>query len=298
MISILIPVFNTNAYSLIQELSFQLNLMEIEGEILVYDDFSDLSFKVKNKSIVALKNVFYKELEKNVGRIGIRRLLAENARFDWLLFIDGDSTVINKNYLSNYLEAINTDSIVYAGGTVYQSQEPAVCIKRLHWKYGREREVAKNGRDGFHTNNFCMRKDIFLELNFPHQLSGYGHEDTWMQIELDRMKEVIYFIDNPVLHNGLEDATVFLDKTQNALKNLLSLAKIVGEDSVRKRISLYNVFFWLRKLGLSKLIESNLKRRKAKIENNLHSCNPSLFQFDLYRLYYLIKLSKEEPAEK
>jgi hypothetical protein len=60
MISILIPVFNTDAYSLIQELSFQLNLMEVEGEILVYDDFSDLSFKVKNKSIVDLKNFFYK----------------------------------------------------------------------------------------------------------------------------------------------------------------------------------------------------------------------------------------------
>jgi hypothetical protein len=272
-------------------------MLGVEGEILVYDDFSAPSFKAENQNITAFKNVFYKELEKNAGRIGIRKLLAENARFDWLLFIDGDSTVINKNYLNNYLDAIDANS-VYAGGTVYDSQEPAACIKRLHWKYGTEREVAKNGRYSFHTNNFCIQKEVFIELNFPHQLSGYGHEDTWMEIELNRLKKRIYFIDNPVLHNGLEDAAAFLDKAQNALKNLLNLAKIFGEETVRKRVSLYNLFFWQHKLGFSKIIEDNLERRKAKIEKNLHSCNPSLFQFDLYRLYYLIKIAKEETVEK
>ena len=41
-----------------------------------------------------------------------------------------------------------------------------------------------------------------------------------------KKQKTIAFIDNPVLHEGLEDTAVFLEKTKNALKNLLVLANI------------------------------------------------------------------------
>ena len=173
MISILIPVFNADVHALVQELSHQLKSLNVEGEILVYDDFSEIFFKDHNRHITSLKNVFYKELEKNYGRIGIRELLAKNARYGWLLFVDSDSTIINKNYLQNYLEAIGEEHDVYTGGRVYQKEMPAACNKRLHWKYGTERESVKGSSDGLHTNNFCLRKEIFAsQRKCPFSMSA------------------------------------------------------------------------------------------------------------------------------
>lgn len=294
MISILIPVFNVAVYPLVKELSNQLKILNTEAEILVYDDASNELFKVQNRPVTFLKNVFYKELDKNYGRTGIRQLLANKARYDWLLFIDCDSIILNKDYLDNYFQAITMGYDVYPGGTVYNENIPAACNKRLHWKYGTEREAVKGSLNAFHTNNFCIQRDVFLQLNFPPQLCGYGHEDTWMEIELSRDKKNICFINNPVLHEGLEETPVFLEKTKNALKNLLRLAAILGEGLVRRKVSLYNLFYWQKKFGLSKIISSGLKKRIDKIESNLQSCNPSILQFDLYRLYYLIQIANED----
>src|SRR5687768_11430560 len=293
MISILIPVHNVSVSSMVQELSNQLKLIGAEGEIIVFDDFSHESIKRQNQSITLLEEVFYKELEKNYGRSEIRRLLAESARYEWLLFIDSDSAIINKNFLTNYVQAFNNENDVYTGGRVYAAIQPAACNKRLHWKYGTERESAKGNTNALHTNNFCIRKDVFLQLKFPAQLTGYGHEDTWMEIELEKKGKKIEFIDNPILHNGLEDTPVFLEKTKNALKNLLALTRIFDEKAIRDKVSLFNLYFWQRELGLNKFISAILKKRITKVETNLLSCNPSIFNFDLYRLYYLTELAKE-----
>lgn len=298
MISILIPVFNVAVYPLVQELSEQLKSLKTEGEILVYDDASIQSLKAQNNSIAGLENVFYKELQKNHGRIAIRKLLAENASFDWLLFIDCDSRIINKDFLANYVEVLSPEFAVFSGGRVYESDAPAACNKRLHWKYGTERESVKGTTPRFHTNNFCIQKEHFLQLNFPKEISGYGHEDTWMEMELTKAQKKIIYFNNPVLHDGLEDTPVFLDKTKNALKNLLRLATIIDEGLLRQKINLFNLFYWQKKLGINKLVASTLKNRIINIEKNLQSCNPSILQFDLYRLYYLIEFDNEFAKQK
>ena len=292
MISILIPVYNGSVHSLVQELSKQLKFTGVEGEIIVFDDFSQELFKQHNKSIESLENVFYKELDKNYGRSAIRKLLAETARYEWLLFIDSDSSIINKDFLTNYIQAFNNKIDVYIGGRVYAAMQPAACNKRLHWQYGTERESLRGNTNTLHTNNFSIRRDVFQQLKFPAQLTGYGHEDTWMEIELERNQKKIQFIDNPVLHDGLEDTPVYLEKTKNALQNLLALTKVFDEKTVRDKVNLFNLYFWQRELGLNKFISPILEKRITKIETNLRSCNPSIFNFDLYRLYYLTELVK------
>jgi glycosyltransferase involved in cell wall biosynthesis len=297
MISILIPVYNVTVFLLVKELSTQLQRANIEGEILVYDDFSNEVFKDKNHAVTSLGKVIYKEMDHNYGRTLIRQMLAKDARFNKLLFIDGDSTIIDKNYLQNYLEVVGEQDHVYVGGRVYQPVEPAACNKRLHWKYGTERESLKGRTTVLHTNNFCIEKDIFLQLNFPKEITGYGHEDTWMELALVEKQKTIEFIDNPVLHEGLEDTVVFLEKTKNALKNLLVLANIFGEKLVRNKVALYNLFYWQHKLGLSKIVSGVLFKKINKIEKKLLSCNPSLLDFDLYRLFYLTAIAKKKQFE-
>ena len=293
MISILIPVYNVSVQSLVQELSRQIKITGVEGEIIVFDDFSSESVKQHNNSIKSLENVFYKELEKNYGRSAVRILLADSARYEWLLFIDSDSSIINKNFVTNYIHAFKNDIDIYVGGRVYPAVQPAACNKRLHWKYGTERESLRGNTNTLHTNNFSIRREVFQQLQFPVQLTGYGHEDTWMEIILEKNQKKIQFIDNPVLHDGLEDTPVYLEKTKNALKNLLALTKIFDEKTVRNKVNLFNLYFWQRELGLNKFIRSILEKRISRIETKLRSCNPSIFNFDLYRLYYLTELAKE-----
>ena len=76
MISVLIPVFNKNVLELIQELSRQLQDNNLEGEIIAYDDASEMSYKQINRQVASLYSVRYDESEKNLGRIEMRRLLA------------------------------------------------------------------------------------------------------------------------------------------------------------------------------------------------------------------------------
>lgn len=297
MISVLIPVFNVQVHELVQELSNQLCNLSIQGEILVYDDGSEIFFREQNNVVGSLKNVVYTELNKNIGRIGIRKTLASDAQYDWLLFIDSDSAITNPGYLQNYIQAISNKYDVYTGGRIYDTKPPEDCSKRLHWKYGRERESVKGNLSVLHTNNFFIKKDVFLPLDFP-QLTDYGHEDTWLQMALEKGNKQICFINNPVLHKGLENADVFLEKTMNALKNLLLLVKREGTDLVKTKVGLYKFYLLHQKLGLASLTKNILRKRIKKIEANLKSCNPSLFKFDLYRLYYLIEFAKQKNFEK
>ena len=293
MISILIPVFNVNVCPLVQELSRQLIKLHIDGEILVYDDCSSPEYLSENASINSVEKVFYKKLDKNLGRVAIRKLLADKARYEWLLFIDSDSLILNERYLTNYLAAINSEkSDLYSGGRVYQDEEPTDCSKRLHWKYGTKRESIKGGKDTLHTNNFCIQKRDFLELDFPAQIKGYGHEDTWLELTLRTKKKQIAFIENPVLHAGLENTNVFLEKTKSALANLFILAEMFDKKEVEEKVKLFRLVKLIIRLGFGSIVTRRLHSHMSSIEHNLNSCNPSLFDFDRYRLYHLLKLSQ------
>jgi glycosyltransferase involved in cell wall biosynthesis len=296
MISILIPVFNALVHDLVQELSHQLINHHITGEILVYDDGSLINYKDKNASIGSIKNVCYKELDQNHGRVRVRELLASDARYDWLLFIDSDSAIVAPDFLNNYFRVFQDGYDVYTGGRIYQSEIPGDCNRRLHWKYGRERESVKGSASMLHTNNFCIRKNVFQQLKFP-QITSYGHEDTWVQIELEKANKKICFIKNPVLHAGVETSGVFLEKTKSALKNLLVIADIEGGKVVQKKVHLYKILMRLQALGLTSIFQNVLRKRIKRIEENLASCHPSLLNFDLYRLYYLIDFAKGEVSK-
>ena len=292
MISVLIPVYNIEVVSLVNELSKQLSHLNIEGEILVFDDFSSKDYRESNRSISNLNHVFYRELDQNYGRTGIRQLLASSARFGWLLFLDSDSRIIYPDFLQRYFSSFKNGFDIYTGGRVYPSK-PIECNKALHWKYGTRRESAKGNKTAFHTNNFCIKKAIFGQLNFPELLKQYGHEDTWMEIELERLGKGILHINNCVEHTRIEDTDVFLKKTEQALQNLLLLENAVDKTAMVKHIALYRSYRFIQKGRLEVVVNFIYSLIKHKIIQNLKSCSPSLSVFDFYRLYNLIRLSKQ-----
>lgn len=297
MISILIPVYNHEVVPLVNELSRQLSNLTTEGEILVFDDHSSSVYRELNMPVKNFPETTYKELDSNYGRTAIRQLLAEQAKCEWLLFLDSDSRILHPNFLQRYTEALKkNEADVHIGGRVYPSA-PSECNKRLHWKYGTMRESVKGNKTAFHTNNFCIRKEIFLRLNFPGFLKQYGHEDTWMGIELERSGKKIFHIDNPVEHMDTEETSTFLNKTIQALENLLLLSTVTDKNLMRKHVFLFKIYYRVKQLGLRFLIDLFYYSFKKQIAENLKSCNPSLFFFDLYRLYHLFRLSERMPND-
>lgn len=285
MISICIPVYNSHVSPLAQELSRQLESLNRGGEIIIFDDCSSLYFRNINSTVAALASVRYKELDQNVGRLAIRKLLAETARYEWLIFLDGDSC-IDDFHLSRYISILQ-DNVIFVGGRNY-SREPLECNKKLHWNYGVERESLRGKTKAFHSNNFCVPKAIFLQLEFPDQLKGYGHEDTWMHIQFERSGRKIVFVNNPVIHESVEDTNVFLEKARAALQNLLALEKLVEGPLLSRYVRLYKAFKLLERYRLLKIFRLSYKMISRKIEKNLHSCKPSLLLFDMYRLFHFI----------
>ena len=288
-LSILIPIYNVDVTALVKTLSEQLHKSGQQGEIILLDDFSDLSFHSVNHLLNDLFLVKYHRNEKNEGRMTSRIKLASLASSENLLFIDCDSKIIHENFVAKYLEKEN-EADVMVGGRVYSSTLPD-CKYRLNWKYGGRRENRRQA--AFMSNNFMIKKKIFEKLDFSFQLQGYGHEDTWWGIQFKKMGSKIKMINDPVLHDVLEDSETFLKKSENALANLLILEKKIGSKELKKEVKIYRWYRRLRSFGLTGLYLFKERFFHKRFHKNLISCHPRLFYFDLYRLALLIHISRK-----
>ena len=177
MISILIPIYNQDVRKLVDKLFNQCVKLDIEFEILCYDDLSRDKIKEKNKEIGGKVGVSYMELSKNLGRSKIRNWLGKNARYELLLFMDCDSVVEKTTYVKHYIEASEKADLVY-GGTSYQKRKPNIKYA-LHWKYGRKVEAMpvverqKHPFSSFRSNNFLLKRAVFMDNQFARFLWAF-----------------------------------------------------------------------------------------------------------------------------
>ena len=84
MISILVPCFDYNAYSLVSLLEKQALMLKINFEIICIDDGSFSSKNELNQKINLLTNSRFIESKKNIGRVKNRLLLAEKSQYEFL----------------------------------------------------------------------------------------------------------------------------------------------------------------------------------------------------------------------
>lgn len=294
MLSILIPIYNFDVVGFVKDLSNQALACNIEFEILCYDDGSLTEFKSKNKELETLPDVIYTELPQNVGRSKIRNVLAEKAQFEYLLFLDCDSTTNNNQFVRNYIENLKPNTVVY-GGRNYAKEAPATKETHFRWWYGVNRETifakerVKLPYDSFMTNNFMISKSLFLSIKLDETLQGYGHEDTLFGIELKKKNVPIFHIENPLCHIGLEGLDEFLHKTKEGIQNLHQL---IQTGKVDESIKLFRFYKLVNKLGLSNKILKYYTKNKTTIEQKLAEKEPNLRWFDIYKLGYLISLAK------
>ena len=290
MISICIPIYNFNVVDLINSIINQGKEIKNPFEIICIDDCSNKETLKLNAKISSHKTVNYLTLKKNIGRSKIRNLFLENACYENLLFIDCDCSIQSENFLEKYFEQVN-NSVVY-GGRIHHNNPPKNKEKRLRWLYGIKKEDqnfnyrVKNPYHCFRSNNFLIKKTILSQIRFNENIKTYGHEDTFLSIELKKNKIAIYQINNPVFHEGIEDNKVFLEKTKSAIKNLIFMEKNTVDIS---SINLIKIYHLISKLKLTWLVFPMSKTILNILERQLLSSRPSLKIFDLYKLIYFLR---------
>ena len=301
MLSINIPVYNILVTDLVGQLKQQAKKISNDFEIIVYDDGSSENFKLENRKLADIPQVFYWEMEKNQGRAAIRNKMGLESQKPYLLFIDADSKLISDDFLKKYVE-LAKPGVVLCGGTSYSAIKPE-GKKLLRWVYGTRREAIsaeeRNNKKGFiiTSNNFLIDRETFKKIHFREDIGPYGHEDTLLGFDLFQSGIKPEHINNPVEHTGLEDSLTFLNKTKAALENLLIISeKILPETSEFKhRMPFLNRYHKITRIIPPFLIAWFFNLFRQPIEKNLTGKNPSLVWFDFYKLGYFASLRKKQP---
>lgn len=293
MVSICIPIYNNVSEDLVFQLWNQISVLQINAEIILYDDGSELPPDHVYKQAETIPDIHVHKSSKNLGRSASRNQLAKIAKHPYLLFIDADSEVPDKHYLERYVKHIEP-GVVCCGGTIYKSQKPEFPYI-LRWKYGKKRESIKASErqkfpwQQFTTHHFLIDKNIFISVGeFCEQIQGYGHEDTLFGYELKKQNIPVVHIDNPLYHTGLEPARDFLDKSKNAVRNLLLLyIKHRDDPDFVNNVRLLRFYQKQKNFRLLLFWRLLYSCFHLTAEHNLTSKYPSVSLFNLYKFSYL-----------
>lgn len=276
----------------------------IAYEIVVADDGSpDRSFVERNREIERLGSVRYLVLPANIGRSAIRNLLAREARFAWLLFIDGDLTLDNPHFIERYVQA---SSLAPAGSNAPATSPAAPVIvggiaiggdpnrwrSNLRYRYEKRCEAAHRaqGRSAkshreFRTTNFLVRRDMILAYPFDENFHHYGYEDVLFGKTLHDNGVSIAHIDNPITLDDFEDNATFLRKNEEALRTLFAFSEQLDGYS-----TLLRYHHSLKALHLLPIVKLFYKMAGKAIKNNLQHNNPPIFLFNIYKVLYYSSL--------
>jgi len=296
MISILIPTYNYNVYPLVTELKKQADLLSIPYEILIQDDASTLFLK-ENESINSLENCVYILNPENLGRGNNINALNSKAKFSYVLLLEADAFPENDNYLESFIKSISDTTEIIFGGVGYPETKPN-SEQLLRWKYGKEREsiaIEARLKNPYHfvfTWNLLLKKEILANNPFPVSVKEYGYEDVVFIKKLETQNIPIQHIENRLIHNNQEANSIFIQKTEKAvrtLKQLLEHRELEYDDTrIGKAYSL------LRLLSLGKVTAFLFRKFSNRMLLNLTSSNPSLTVLDLYKLGYFCLLDTQK----
>ena len=287
-LSILIPVYNGHCLSLVTELSRQAEAVEgLIYEIIVADDGSpDAACVEANRPIEHLPHCRYVVRSENIGRSAIRNFLAREAQYCWLLYLDGDMSIVRPDFLQNYLND-DSSNVAYGGYTVGHAETS--CLRYLYEKGAEASHTVEQRRlqpyRDFHTANFMVSREVMTAHPFDERFRHYGYEDVFWGKQLRQAGIAITHIDSPAHFAIFEDNAHFVAKTEDGLRtlhqfrddlrgynNLLTFVNGIHLSPVKWGIRLWHLLF------------GSLERRL------LCGSHPSLTLFKLYKLGYYLSL--------
>lgn len=292
MISILIPTYNYNITRLVADLHQQALETYVDFEIIVIEDDSTL-YVEGNKRVNDFEFCRHIILSENIGRSAVRNKLADEAKYEHLLFIDCDAEVCSEHFVAKYISFCKEKCIVI-GGTAYDPNENDPRFS-LRLAYGRQREArtaAERDKNNFATFNFMISKSIFNRVRFDESIRGYGHEDMVFGHQLHQLGYEFIQIENPLIHKGLDGNETFLHKTKEATRNLFLLYLTGRYPYLAEESKLLHSFIRIYKLNLTPLCAWGFNQLQSILERKLCSTSPSLRLYDLYKLLFMCKSSR------
>ena len=283
-ISILIPTYNDDCSALVTDLHRQASSLDISYEIIVADDGStDAAVVAVNRKACQLSACRLILGGENRGRAMIRNLLASEARYPWLLFIDGDLSVSRDDFLFRY--ASTDDDCDVVDGGIEIGECLAGNLRSIYEKAAESQHtVAKRSLQpyhDFHTANFLIRRQLMLDHPFDDRFRHYGYEDVIFGKQLQQSGITIHHIDNPILFDRFESNASFVEKTEEALQTLYRFrSELQGYSRMLTLVSRISPV-----APIVRLFHRLCGRWERR---HLRGNHPTLFIFRLYRLgYYL-----------
>ncbi len=287
-LSVLLPVYNCNAYELVCSIHRLIIQEQIDGEIIIADDCSPEP-QLWLSRVEALSHVVCWHAPQNLGRAAIRNRLANMAHGTWLWFLDADTALSEGFSFSKYLVS-GKQAPVLCGGIMPPAKQPLGAS--LRYRYERADAIRRTAEyrnqspyRQISTCNLWVRADVFAQIMFDENIKQYGHEDTLFGIQLEAHHIPIFHIDNPVIHLGLESNAIFLRKTETALGTLHEF-----EDQLRGYSRLLELADTFRRLHLSWLVRASFKAISPLLRRNLLGNSPSLTAFAAYKIGYYLSL--------
>ena len=289
-LSVLIPSYNSDFRKLVKSLSSQLSQLSsiIRYEIIVADDGStDRKFLSLGDDFKSLPHFTLITRKENVGRAAIRNFLAQQAHYQWLVFLDCDMSIENSDFIIKYLSTDEEQKVVCGG-----YQVGAYDSSNLRYIYEKSAVLphcaqARNKRpyQHFFTANFMVNREVMLSYPFDERFRTYGYEDVLFGKQLKKNHISISHIDNIVGLNLFESNEHFVSKTEEGLQTLfkfhnelrgysqiLTFVEGIHLNAVRGAIRLWHKLFG---------------RIERKILCGKH---PRLCIFKLYKLGYFVSI--------
>ena len=263
-LSVLIPYYRDDPTALLQALLSQ-TAQQADVEVLIYDDGtgnSELNAKVSAAVKSAHSTVHLMIAHENKGRSAARNALQENARADWVLFLDADMRPVHDNFLSEYtaLIKVNIADVIFGGFTVPEKAETA--DQELHRALSEvsdclslaARQAA--GPQFVASSNLAVRKAVLAAEGFDDGFNGWGWEDSEWAARVAKSFSLIH-ADIPALHLGLESTDTLLNRFKTSGPNYVRFTQ--KHPDIAKTLSLFKISQTLRKTPGQKLMRPILK---------------------------------------
>ena len=299
MLSILIPEYNCDCTRLVRDLSDQCLQEKIDYEILVLDDAS-ADFPMENHRLPSIPGCILSINEVNIGLARCRNRLVQMARFEWLLILDSDLQVFDNLFIKRYLDALGQESVI-SGGVVCSKEKPEAA-RMLRWKYSLKRESLsaevhnRNPWRSFFSSNVLMQKSVNERIPYDEQFQDYGHEDTIMGYQLKTLGIKVLYIENPLLHLGIDRSDRYLAKSLLAVEKYLDASVFKSEELVLE-VKIFRVYRIIKKMHLDGLVAWKFRILKKLLYKNLMGTHPNLFLFDFYRLGHLCQEARSRSLD-
>lgn len=295
-LSIAIPTRNDDCSLLVSKLLEQARReTSLDFEILIADDASDNAEVISQLDILSQqKGCRLIRLKENVGRAAVRNMLAREAIYERVLFIDAGVDITNPNFLHTYIRHADDADIICGGWKTEVDSQTAISNLRAKYELSCEQNHTPKQRNrhpyrSFRTVNFLAHKDILLKNPLPADMTGYGYEDVVFGKQTERAGCTILHIDNPVVYKSYEDNTAFVSKIMQSVDTLYIYRERIGHYS-----KLHTFAIKLRKLRLASLIVLLYRLRSESWKKQLCGNRPSMRILSILKLgYYLSLLGNE-----